>query len=48
MSNDKTKPILNVNFLSHATLEVFELVKSIGFYQRFLGLNFFSRIRYQA
>ncbi|MCJ8159017.1 VOC family protein [Sphingomonas sp. LaA6.9] len=40
MSDTKPKPILDLKFLSHGTLEVHDIDKSIEFYERFLGFEF--------
>jgi catechol 2,3-dioxygenase-like lactoylglutathione lyase family enzyme len=34
------KPILDLKFLSHGTIEVYDIEKSARFYQEFLGLEF--------
>lgn len=40
MTAQSGRPILDLKFLSHGTLEVRDIEKSADFYQRFLGLEF--------
>lgn len=40
IAKGEQEAILNLKFMSHGTLEVYDIVKSADFYQRFLGLEF--------
>ena len=39
MAKDKPEPVLDLNFLSHGTLESYDIDKSREFYEGFLGLE---------